>query len=285
MSTIQFDFSPKLLYVVFYYFFTIITREIKFGLLDIKSKNNEFNSGNNIFYSNTLNIPIMISILQLSGILLSYKRNKQKKIIQKEINERNISSSLEIQRFSFIEKKNKIKKKKEIILIIICGIFEAHRYYYSLTSNKGKADISYYICGLLLFEIMILSHFILKIDSYRHHYVSLGIMLICDILYAYKRNLNDFKGFLKKLVSNHYDNGYDFLFSSFKICLEKYLIHYLYIDIFLIIFYEGIVQIIFLFLLMIYFLIKDKDEFLNNQMIFWKEVNDYKITMIIHIFT
>ena len=55
----------------------------------------------------------MISILQLSGILLSYKRNKQKKIIQKEINERNISSSLEIQRFSFIEKKNKIKKKKK----------------------------------------------------------------------------------------------------------------------------------------------------------------------------
>ena len=36
---------------------------------------------------------------------------------------------------------------------------------------------------------------------------------------------------------------------------------------------------------MIYFLIKDKDEFLNNQMIFWKEVNDYKITMIIYIFT
>ncbi len=62
-------------------------------------------------------------------------------------------------------------------------------------------------------------------------------MLICDILLAYKSNLNDFKGFLKQLLMNHYNNGFDFLFSAFKICLEKYLMHYLYIDIFLILFY------------------------------------------------
>ena len=283
MSIIQFDFSSKLLYVALYYIFTIITREIKDGLKNIQSNNNEFNSWNNIFESNTLNIPIMISILQLSGIIISNKRNKKKS--QEENIENRNSSHSEIQKESMIERKNKITNKEIILLLIICGIFEGFRYYYSLATNKGKGNISYYICGLLLFEIIILSHCILKIHSYRHHYVSLGIMLICDILYAYKRNLNDFKGFLNKLVSNHYDNGYDFLFSSFKICLEKYLIHYLYIDIFLIIFYEGIVQIIFLFLLMIYFLIKDKDEFLNNQMIFWKEVNDYKITMIIYIFT
>ncbi len=283
MSIIQFDFSPKLLYVVFYYIFTVITREIKFGLLDIKSNNNEFNSGNNIFYSNTLNIPIMISILQLSGIIISNKRNKKKS--QEENIENRNSSPLEIQKVSMVKRKNIITNKEMIFLLIICGIFEGFRYFYSITLNKGKSDISYYICGLLLFEIIILSHFILKINSYRHHYVSLGIMLICDILSAYKRNLNDFKGFLNKLVSNHYDNGYDFLFSSFKICLEKYLIHYLYVDIFLIIFYEGIVQIIFLFLLMIYFLIKDKDEFLNNQKLFWNEVIDYKITMIIYVFT
>ena len=184
---------------------------------------------------------------------------------------------------SKVKRKNKITNKEMILYIIICGIFEGFRYFYSITLNKGKSDISYYICGLLLFEIMILSHFILKIHSYRHHYVSLGIMLICDILLAYKSNLNNFKGFLNKLLMNHYENGFDFLFSAFKICLEKYLMHYLYIDIFLILFYEGIVQIIFLFLLMIIFLIID-NEFLNNQKLFWNEVNDYKILMIIYIF-
>ena len=282
MSIIQFDFSSKLLYVALYYIFTIITREIKDGLKNIQSNNNEFNSWNNIFDSNTLNIPIMISILQLSGIIISNKRNKKKR--QEENIENRNSSPLEIQKESMIERKNKITNK-EIILLIICGIFEGFRYYYSLATNKGKGNISYYICGLLLFEIMILSHFILKIHSYRHHYVSLGIMLICDILLAYKSNLNNFKGFLNKLLMNHYENGFDFLFSAFKICLEKYLMHYLYIDIFLILFYEGIVQIIFLFLLMIYFLIKNSSEFLNNQKRFWIEVNDYKILMIIDIFT
>ena len=78
MSIIQFDFSLKLLYVALYYIFTIITREIKDGLKNIQSNNNEFNSWNNIFDSNTLNIPIMISILQLSGIIISNKRNKKK---------------------------------------------------------------------------------------------------------------------------------------------------------------------------------------------------------------
>ena len=78
MSIIQFDFSSKLLYVALYYIFTIITREIKYRLKNIKSNNNGFNSWNNIFESNTLNIPIMISILQLSGIIISNKRNKKK---------------------------------------------------------------------------------------------------------------------------------------------------------------------------------------------------------------
>ncbi len=280
MSIIQFDFSLKLLYVALYYIFTIITREIKDGLKNIQSNNNEFNSWNNIFDSNTLNIPIMISILQLSGIIISNKRNKKKS--QEENIENRNSSPLEIQKESMIERKNKITNKEIILLLIICGIFEGFRYFYSITLNKGKSDISYYICGLLLFEIMILSHFILKIHSYRHHYVSLGIMLICDILSAYKSNLNNFKGFLNKLLMNHYENGFDFLFSAFKICLEKYLMHYLYIDIFLILFYEGIVQIIFLFLFMIYYLITDT-QFIKNQKLFWNGVNDYKILMIIYI--
>ena len=283
MSIIQFDFSLKLLYVAFYYIFTIITREIKYRLKNIKSNNNGFNSWNNIFESNTLNIPIMISILQLSGIIISNKRNKKKK--QEENIEKRNSSPLENQKVPKVKRKNKIINKKMILYIIICGIFEGFRYFYSITLNKGKSDISYYICGLLLFEIIILSHFILKINSYRHHYASLGIILICDILLAYQSNLNNFKGFLNKLFMNHYENGFDFIFSAFKICLEKYLMHYLYIDIFLILFYEGIVQIIFLFLLMIYFLIKNTSEFVNNQKRFWIEVNDYKILMIIDIFT
>ena len=143
MPIVQFDFSLKLLYVALYYIFTIITREIKHGLKNIKSNNNEFTSWNNIFESNTLNIPIMISILQLSGIIISNKRNKKKS--QEENIENRNSSPLEIQKVSMVKRKNKITNKEIILYIIICGIFEGFRYYYSITLNKGKSDISYYI--------------------------------------------------------------------------------------------------------------------------------------------
>ena len=58
---------------------------------------------------------------------------------------------------------------------------------------------------------------------------------------------------VKKTFNNFNDNAFDFIVSAPKICLEKYMIHYLFANPYLIIYFEGIIQIIFMIGVNLYF--------------------------------
>ena len=81
---------------------------------------------------------------------------------------------------------------------------------------------------------------------------------------------------VKKTFNNYSDNAFDFIVSAPKICLEKYMIHYLFANPYLIIYFEGIIQIIFMIGVNLYFFynifIIEEYIFLMEQKLFINEI-------------
>ena len=78
---------------------------------------------------------------------------------------------------------------------------------------------------------------------------------------------------VKKTFNNFSDNAFDFIVSAPKICLEKYMIHYLFANPYLIIYFEGIIQIIFMIGVNLYFIFYDI--FINEEYIYLMEQKLY----------
>ena len=271
---IDFNFSIKHLFIILYIALIILTRQLVFS-----------NKLYGFFeYTETINIPTLISLMQLTGIFLDKIRKKQ--IISKNIDSNNMIDSPE--KNVPVEVSNKILKFYAIL--ITCGIFEGIRYYYSIYLRKGKADIGYYISTLLLIEIMIYSYFFLGIISYSHHFLCVGIFFISDILNALKYCLyNDFSfiNIFLKMINNYMNNGFDFLFSVLKLCLEKYMLEFIDSSPFLILYYEGIVQVIGFSIMNIIYILKDFfineiNEFGLEQLLFLKEFFSHWFLVLIY---
>ena len=267
MAFIDGDCSLKLLYIFFYITLGTILRKISF------LKEVDFN---NIY---SLNATLIISFLQTLFYFLDNIRKK--KTIDKELEESkkkekekklvNLNENI-IKTLSNKERKTKLKL---FFFLIICGISEAIRLLYKLFLNEGKKDISYFISGPLLLVIMILSYFILNVKSYQHHYFCLICMFIGDILMGYNNGKEN--NIIKGILNNYKNNIFDFFFSAPKICIEKYMMHYLYANPYLIIYFEGIIQIIVILFVysgyIIYIICNNKEnQYIFDQVFFIKEI-------------
>jgi hypothetical protein len=174
---------------------------------------------------------------------------------------------------------------KLFFFLIICGISEAIRLLYKLFLNEGKKDISYFISGPLLLVIMILSYFILNVKSYQHHYFCLICMFIGDILMGYNNGKEN--NIIKGILNNYKNNIFDFFFSAPKICIEKYMMHYLYANPYLIIYFEGIIQIIVILFVnlsyIIYYYFKNEPfKYLIDQKLYVNELLNHWIIIPVY---
>ena len=272
MAFIDGDCSLKLLYLFFYISLGCALRTITF-------------SNDYIFKKNISNVnsPTIISFLQVLFYFLDYFRNK--KIFVKELNElkkkekENKKSKLGNNVIQILSKKEKKIKFKLLVCLIICGLSEVIRLFYKLSLTQGKRDISYYISGPLLLEIIILSYYILNVKSYKHHYFCIIVMFFADFLMAYNATdtfENIFKvifNIVKIAFNNYSENAFDLIVSAPKICIEKYMMHYLFANPYLIIYFEGIIQIIFMIGVNLYFIFYDI--FINEEYIYLMEQKLY----------
>ena len=266
MSIIGFDFNFKLGYIIIYITIITLTRKINFDSKGLKV----------LFeITSTLNVPTILSFFQIFIIFIN--KSKKKKIASYQIAEI-INNSNDIQNESieksFVDVKNyKSKKKikfKLYLILFLCGFFEGIRYYLSITLLIGKKDISFYISGFFSLEILIFSYFILKYKSYYHHFFSVILFFICDILMALvqclKANKISFMNVFNKFLNNTIYYFLGFFFPIIKIILEKYLIRDLKINIFVILHYEAIIQLVgFLLINIIYIFM---DIFINKNYIY-----------------
>ena len=286
MGLFEFDFSFKFFYLLIYIIIIIVTRQLTFST----------NLTSLFSFSNKTNIPIVISFMQLSGYILNYIRKKKtnEKLVperkQTKTDEPRIFSNVSVIKNNENERFKKIKKKFYGI-VLVCGICESYRYFYSIGLGEGKKDVGYYLCAFFLVEIMILSDGILDIKSYSHHYLSMILFFICDLLFSLKSTLEtpSISKILFNFLGNLWSNKHDLLFSVLKLCLEKYIMHYLYVNPYFLIYYEGIVQIIFFSFINLYFFTKDfyfseKKTFILEQMIFLKVVFSNLFLFLIYCF-
>ena len=173
MAFIEGDCSLKLLYLFFYITLGCALRTIKFSNDDIFEKNISY-----------VNSPTIISFLQVLFYILDYLRNK--KIFVNDLNElkkrekENKKSSLRNNVIKILSNKEKKIKCKLLVCLIICGLSEVTRLIYKLSLSEGKKDITYYISGPLLLEIIILSYYLLNIKSYKHHYFCIFVMFFAE---------------------------------------------------------------------------------------------------------
>ena len=165
------------------------------------------------------------------------------------------------------------------------------RYYLSISLLIGKKDISYYISGFFSLELLIFSYLILNFDIYYHHFFSVILFFICDILLALQQCLKldtlSFFGIIEKFFNNTLYYFLGFFFPIIKIVLEKYLIRDLGMNIFVILHYEGIIQLVgFLFLNLIYIFcdifINKKPIYLIDQKLFLKEIYTHWILFLFY---
>lgn len=275
MSLIEFDYSTKLIYIIFYFIFIQISSFIYMKLYIIDE--------NNIKEIKAFNISLILSLLQLFGILLFKITLKNIKNEEEKLNQENKNNiTIPSNEVTIIQSEIDYKKIiKIMIYLLLCSIFECMRYIFSILQKEYK-DVGYYISGLYMAELMILSFFILNYNIYEHNILSLILIFISDILLEILEK-NDYLYFILNYMETQYNHLIDFLFIPLKICLEKYLMLKFFLNPYLILFIEGIYQS---FIYIIYFIIRyyfDRSLF-EKEIIFLKDFLQHYIYYILYLF-
>ena len=139
MGSIDFDFQIKLIYILFYILIIILTRKINFAQNGL---NDSFKQ------MDRLNIPTILSFLQIFTILIYKKKKKKISSIQLSAIINNTSDFQNESNENSFDYLNNLKTKKNFklksyIFLFLCGLFEGIRYYLSITLLIGKKDISF----------------------------------------------------------------------------------------------------------------------------------------------
>ncbi len=287
MAFIEGDCSLKLLYLIIYISLGLALRTITYD-----ENNKKF-----IEIINNLNTPTIISFLQILFYFLDNLRKKRIKneeieeLKKKEKKDKLINLNDNV--INNLSNKEKKIKLKLFLLLILSGLSESIRLLYKLFLIQGKRDISYFISGPLLLEIMILSYFILNVKSYQHHYFCVIFMFIADFLLGYKEPKEDINiinliiTMFDKMFENYKQNIFDFFFSAPRFCLEKYMMHYLFANPYLIIYFEGIIQIIVILFVnlsyIIYYYFKNEPfKYLIDQKLYVNELLNHWIIIPVY---
>ena len=225
---------------------------------------------NNIFQVFRVFLSYLLSYI---FILIINKRTKKEKI-EDEIEKKETNANNNERRISFwinpLKEKenlmNKEKRKKNILFIIFLTVIDFSKSIYSIifrtiyndkidAFNLGKQSIGVFLEILLL---IVISKFILKTSIYRHHLISLIIILFNLSLIS----ISYIKYFLIKtiLVTIYY------LFNNFLLCLlyvfgKKYLDSF-YVSPYNLIFYIGIICsfLFFFYDLIVFLIVRDNND-------------------------
>ena len=236
-----------------------------------------YQDNNNIIYA--CNISFFISLLQILGMILYKIIQKNAKI--NELSKRNVG-------FAFSSKlilhntKQKNKKKKINILLIICSFCECIRYFFAIYQSDYK-DVGYYVSGLNMSVILLISLNILRKHKYKHHYLAIILIFISDFSLTIL-DTEEYKTFFIEYFIIQVKHFSDFTFVPLKLCLEKYLMYFLFLNGYKILFIEGIIQSLiysFVFIIFIFF----SNNFFIEQKLFFNHFSDNLFYYIIFLFS
>ena len=267
LKIIEFYYSKNIYYLIIYGLSITISSVIYEILVNKNTKT----------IINASNISFMMSLLQMFGIIL-YKINKFNSKTNLKTEEKiNITFSFANDPIN-LKKKQKKRKRKKIILLIICSFCECVRYICTILQEEYK-DIGYYISGLNLSVILIISLYIFKKQIYLHHYFSIGLIFISDFLLAI---LDQSGNIIINYLYTQMCHFSDFTFVPLKLCLEKYLMLFLFLNKFKVLFIEGVIQslIYLIFFVILYFFSND---FFSQQQQFFNHFSENILYYIIFL--
>ena len=194
----------------------------------------------------------LVCLSKLSMGILSYISNRiinRTKNTQEEqallINEDSPAErTSSVEDFAF---KKENTKTYYILMTLLCGCLHYIYYFFDFSFRyingidiiESKISSKHYGFSIIILQIIlypVLNHFLLKYPTYRHHIVSLFIMVVCSLVY-----LSDI------VLLKEGDRGMFFFLSAFIInsvqfVIEKVLMESKYISPYQIIFYEGVIE-------------------------------------------
>ena len=183
---------------------------------------------------------------------------------------------------------NKEKRKKNILFIIILTVIDFSKNVYSIIFRiLNKDDINAFSLGkqsigifLEIFLLIIISKFILKISIYKHHLLSL-IIILFNLSLTFISYINYFG--IKTIIVIIY-----YFFNNFLLCLlyvygKKYLDTF-YVSPYNLIFYIGIIcSSIFLFYdLIVFLIVRDSNDNIHGIILGFQ--NNYSFSFIMLFF-
>ena len=225
---IEFSFNPKLLFILIFPIFKEAERFISKQFI-VKGKDHSLFKIFRLFLCNELSFIFLL--------IFKYMNKKSKKEIIQEENEKkdengkneqiNNAITLYELELSTARLKNQIKS---YIFLFLLSVLYFGAYIYNYYVRKDILRLCRNSIGII-YEIIILyllSLLILKEKYYKHHYLSIAIILISltALFIIYSTELNDseysiFNAFWYYLV-------YYILYGSFNVLIKKYFLVYIY---------------------------------------------------------
>ena len=172
----------------------------------------------------------------------------------------------------YIEKVKKLRIRK-YIFIIIAGLIDNIQTMIFIVFLYGK-KYNFWIIDIII--ISLLSYFILKTRLHRHHYLSIIMILIANILLIYINLIDNDLSYIHILT--------DFLFEVF-VCfihvINKYNMEYQFCSPYEISFYNGIVSIILYIISSLLFSIYDNN-YLDQYILYFKnfDFNEFYLSFL-----
>ena len=262
----------------FAYFYMILLIGIKISQMylrkikyfsDKETEEKNFNFSILLFIAESLSIFIFLIRYKITKISSDKKQNNINKKMKPNNSNFIIIENKKNNFQNFISFFPSIKKNKiNLFIIFIISICDCLSYYFSLVYSILFYGISG-IFGLLLFNSLF------KCQTYKHHYLTLFILIITSItqiiiLINFRSDNKNkrLKYTIKEICFN--------IINGFMLVSEKYLIEKRNIDSFIILFLEGIFGLVFS---ICFFLIKNSNDFFD----YFKNFSNLKFYQIFQL--
>ena len=251
------------------FIFIIIQIIVNFGLMAIKRQSQFFQETNRhpIVYCITYSLGLCLSFI----LLLIYKK-RNKKIIHSDVEQNNLITApiqQKVVSISIIE--------KFLLFSLVAGLDYLSMAISALFwTNKAKYINDW---PIIIIFMALFSYLILKVKLYRHHYVSMFTIIILGMLYNILMEVFD-----PENMKKNYEFFIAFfcteIINAFIFFLYKYYMLIKFLISFEILFYQGLIELLFGIITLIITTSIDKED---NFFVFCKDLNndEYKPKQIL----
>jgi len=282
-NLISIDFSPKFFYIVVFLIFSLFEQilwtkankklnfvveenEDSFEKLSKKEKHSR------ILILTTLSLMKSIDLIIYYFVKIKFNKKTKTKTVISQKDLVNLSGLIIMKKD--IKKDKNVEKniKHAYVIIVICEfifyLLSLLRFFtgYTLYYNKNLINI-FVNLNTFIFPL-ILGYFLFNERIYNHHKLVLILILIADIMILISDPIFDKnETFFLRIGHNFYlfyIKAILFNFLIVKIFLEKYIMHFYYLNQYLIVGYEGLVGIFFSILIILFEIIFSEGKYLKN---------------------